>query len=300
MSRTIPSKLEEIPKEYRNPAIHQGRVETFAYQTYDALAYREKNRPLTKKAFVYLPYGYDEMKKYDVFYLMHGGGGNERTYLGEHTDFPRHKFHSYGFKNIIDHAIEDGKIAPLIIVCPTYNNESERDSWSYSLALKLTSLYPQELMNDLLPAVESHYSTYAENVSAGGLEHSRDHRGFGGFSMGSVTTWHVFEQCLAYFRYFIAMSGNCGNGSEQDAAVKRSGLLPKDFFIFTATGTEDFAYDGFKQQIMNMGHYFTDSFHFADTQEEGNLSYREKEGAVHDYDNANQYIYNGLQFFWGT
>ena len=51
---------------------------------------------------------------------------------------------------------------------------------------------------------------------------------------------------------------------------------------------------------MSMGRYFTDSFQFTDTEEGGNLSYREKENAVHDYAYANQYIYNGPQFFWRT
>lgn len=31
----------------------------------------------------------------------------------------------HSFKNVMDHAIEDGKIKPLIIVLPTYNNTSE-------------------------------------------------------------------------------------------------------------------------------------------------------------------------------
>ena len=300
MSRRIPGKLEEIPKGYLRPAAKQGRVEEFSYHTRDAFGYRHSSKDKRKKALVYLPHGYDEAERYDVFYLMHGGGGNEHTYLGNHVPFPKEPFKSYGFKNVIDHAVEDGKIRPLIIVCPTYNNDSERNSFDYSLAIRLTSLYPQELMNDLVPAVESHYSTYAKDVTAEGIKVSRDHRGFGGFSMGSVATWHVFDHCLLYFRYFITMSGNCGDGAEQDAAVKRTGLSKKDFFLFTATGTDDFAYGGFKGQVMNMGKYFTDSFQFADTEEEGNLSYREKEGAVHDYAYANQYIYNGLQFFWGT
>ncbi len=34
--------------------------------------------------------------------------------------------------------------------------------------------------------------------------------------------------------------------------------------------------------------------------ERGNLSYRELEGAVHDYSYANQYIYNALMFFFGS
>ena len=106
-------------------------------------------------------------------------------------------------------------------------------------------------------------------------------------SMGSVAAWHVFDHCLDYFRYFITMSGNCGDGSCQDTAVKRAGLGLTDFFLFTATGTDDFACGGFRQQVMNMGRYFADSFRFADTQEEGNLAYREKKGATHDYAYAN-------------
>lgn len=49
------------------------------------------------------------------------------TYLGDYAEFPKRKFKSYGFKNIVDHAIEDGTIVPLLIVCPTYNNQSDRE-----------------------------------------------------------------------------------------------------------------------------------------------------------------------------
>ena len=58
----------------------------------------------------------------------------------------------------------DGKIEPMIVVCPTYNNESEEDSADYSLALQLTENYHNELVNDLIPAVEGTYSTYAEEL----------------------------------------------------------------------------------------------------------------------------------------
>lgn len=37
--------------------------------------------------------------------------------------------------NVLDYAIEDGKIKPLIIVLPTYNNTSREDSGDYSLAI---------------------------------------------------------------------------------------------------------------------------------------------------------------------
>lgn len=61
--------------------------------------------------------------------------------------------------NVLDHAIEDGKIKPLIDL-PTYNNTSREDSGDYSLAIQLTNQFHNEIVNDLISAVESKYSTY--------------------------------------------------------------------------------------------------------------------------------------------
>lgn len=59
-----------------------------------------------------------------------------------------------------------------------------------------------------MPAVETRYSTYADgDMSPEGLVRSRDHRAFAGFSMGGVNTWHAFQYCLPYFRWFNPMSG---------------------------------------------------------------------------------------------
>ena len=139
----------------------------------------------TKVAWVYLPYGYLQDQQYNIFYLSHGGWSNETTLMG--TD----RNPTY-FKNVIDHAIEDGKMQPMILVFPTYNNTSESDSGDYSLALELTDQFHNELINDLIPAVESKYSTYAKDTILEGLKENLDHRCFGRFSMRSVNT------CLLY------------------------------------------------------------------------------------------------------
>ena len=76
--------------------------------------------------------------------------------------------------------------------------------------MKLTDQFHNELVNDIVPAVESKYSTYAEDVTHEAIVASRDHRGFGGFSMDSVNTWCTFRYALDCFRYFIPMSGNYG------------------------------------------------------------------------------------------
>lgn len=292
LSGTIPEELEYIPAEYKSPSEHPGTLEKLTYQTWESFSYEERTQELTKEAWVYLPYGYSEEQKYNVFYLSHGGWSNETTTMGTDRN-PR------SFKYVIDHAIEEGKIQPLIIVLPTYNNTSGRDSGDYSLALQLTDQFHNELVNDLIPAVENKYSTYAEDTTQEGLKASRDHRGFGGFSMGSVNTWCTFRYALDYFRYFMPMSGSYSTDGEYMAElVKESGHGPNDFFIFAASGTDDFAYSAFKAQIMAMGSVSDGTFRFADNETDGNLSFLDREGYVHDGIASDEYTYNGLRFFW--
>lgn len=292
LSGVVPDELEYIPDEYERPSEYPGTLEKLTYQTWESFSYEEHTQELTKEAWVYLPYGYSEEQQYNVFYLSHGGWSNETTLMGTDKK-PR------SFKYVIDHAIEDGKIQPLIIVLPTYNNTSRNDSGDYSLALELTDQFHNELINDLIPAVESKYSTYAQDTTTEGLAASRDHRGFGGFSMGSVNTWCTFRYGLDYFRYFMPMSGSYTTDSEYLAElVKESGHDWNDFFIFSASGTNDFAYSAFKAQIMAMGNEANETFRFADNEADGNLSFLERDGYSHDAVAMDEYTYNGLRFFW--
>ena len=291
-SGSLPGELAQIPQEYFEEADQQGTLVELEYDTYESMTYEEEEEVLHKRAIVYLPYGYSEETAYNVFYLMHGGWSNETTYPGT-PDRPN------DFKNVLDNAMADGKIEPMIVVCPTYNNESEEDSADYSLALQLTENYHNELVNDLIPAVEGTYSTYAEETSPEGLRASRDHWAFCGFSMGSVATWRTFEYCLDYFRYFMPSSGSLTNDGEVMASmVQDSGHDWDDFFIFAASGTDDFAYSSFKNQIEAMAGESSGTFRYADNEGEGNLYFLEQEGGTHNGEYAMEYFYNGLCWIW--
>jgi len=294
-SSAIPQDLETVPEAYFSPATQQGTLVELHYDTFESKTYEQKTKQLKKQAIVYLPYGYSEDQKYNVFYLMHGGWGNETTTLGT-PDRPS------SLKNVIDNAIADGAFEALIIVCPTYNNESVADSADYTLAFyTLTVNYHNELVNDLIPAVEGAYSTHAKSTAPEDIKASRDHRAFGGFSMGSVTTWHTFTNCLDEFRYFLPMSGAMDSeGNDVDAAVTASGHSPEDFFIYALTGTDDFAYSNFTRQIDRMLGMPSENFVEADLETEGNLALRIKEGYSHDSAAAMEYTYNGLRWFWST
>jgi hypothetical protein len=284
----VPRELEPIPEAFYRVANRQGTLVEFSYKTYESETYTQRSMGLTKRAIVYLPYRYSEENKYNVFYLMHGGWGNETSNLGV-PGRPNL------FKNAIDHAIENNRIKPLVIVCPTYNNTSPQDSANFSLALTLNRNYHNELLNDLIPAVESAFATYAESASPEDLIASRAHRGFGGFSMGSVATWRTFQYGLDYFRYFLPMS--CGtsldDGNIFAAARTRE---ESDYFVWVITGTEDFAYqyDENRVKLMRNSPYFTE----ADNEQDGNFAYRVKEGYSHDGLASMEYAYNGLMWFW--
>jgi enterochelin esterase-like enzyme len=122
--RPIRQELETVPEAYYRAANRQGTLVEFTYETYESMTYEQKSRKLTKRAIVYLPYGYSNENRYNAFYLMHGGWANETSTLGVPG-------RPGGFKNILDNAIADGRIQPLIIICPTYNNTSSDDSGNF-------------------------------------------------------------------------------------------------------------------------------------------------------------------------
>lgn len=82
-----------------------------------------------------------------------------------------------------------------------------------------------------------------------------------------------------------------------ESVVKNSGHDSDDFFIFAASGTDDFAYSGFKSGIDAMAASDSGIFRFADNEAEGNLFYLESDGDHSGYC-AMLYFYNGLCCIW--
>ena len=290
LEKNINKILKEIPSEYLKKCINQGKLVDFYYDTYDSLTYDEKKIKIRKKATVYLPYEYNKNKKYNVYYLMHGGWSNETTQLGSEKN-------PNDFKNVIDNMINNKNISPLIIICPTYNNLNKNDSSSYELSGNyLAPNFYRELINDLMPKVETTYSTYAESGSLIDLEKSRDHRCFAGFSMGSVCTLNVFSHLLNYIKYYQPMSGSI-NPQYLDYAVSNN-KYHKKFFLFAITGTQDFAGNGFKNLINTLLNYTSNNFILADNEDDGNVAFRLKQGYSHDENALREYVYNGLLWFF--
>ena len=285
----VSPEISIVPTEWNSPAERQGRVEAFDYTSGNAV----------KTAYVYLPYGYDDAAetRYNILYFMHGGGGWAAQFYNR----------DYALNDILDHAIESGEIEPLIVVTPTFYPPDDSDT-SVGNAATLVSIFNEEFLNDLMPAVEMHYRTYAAGGQREDLIASRDHRAFGGFSMGSVTTWYQFLTVLDEVRYFLPFSGDCwalgqmsGRNQPEETAAYLANYASNHaygdaFYIYAMTGSDDIAYEAMHGQIEAMRQ--ADAFHFGATPDASNISFGVLDGATHDYDFYRNYIFSALKTIW--
>lgn len=258
-------QYKAAPDYYLNPDSKAGKVVNETYTGING----------TKKLNVYLPYGYDESKKYTVFYLMHGGGENENTIFSNDVKF----------NNMLDHMIENGDIEPMIVVTPTFNGGS----------CSAENVY-DEIKQSIVPFVEGKYSTYAENTTPAGLEASRMHRAFGGFSMGGGAAWNVLINDIDYFGYFMPLSGHCWGGAQAVADAIEGSKYKNSTYILAATGTDDIAYGNLKPQIDSMKKMST--FTYTSDFSKGNLYFLEADGLTHWWGYVRHYVYDALPYFF--
>ncbi len=277
---------------------YRGRIDRVYYTHRDA-----EGKAWEKYANVYLPYGYDPAdteKKYDILYLMHGGSGNADAWLD-----------SCHVKNMLDCSFHEKLAEPFIVVFPSYYKDvaGEIDLTRMEGERQMVRDFASEAANELFPAVESRVRSWAASVDDEGLRASRAHRAFGGFSMGSVTTWFEFLINLPYISAFLPLSGDCwaaeilgGSARPGETAdiLERAAAAALadgyDFRIFAATGSEDPASGNMAQQIEEMKH--RKSFDFSEDPARGNFHYEIAEGAVHSYECVFNYVYSYLPYIF--
>src|SRR5262245_59326313 len=130
----------------------------------EMISYESKSVGTTRKMQVYTPPGYSKDKKYPVLYLLHGIGGDE-------TEWQR-----FAKPNVLlDNLLAEGKITPMIVVMPNgraqKNDRAEGDVFRSAPAF---AAFEQDLLKDVIPAVEARYSVKAD----------RESRAIAGLSMG--------------------------------------------------------------------------------------------------------------------
>ena len=110
--------IKKIPMKakYTEAVDEHGTVEVLTYTThvYSLEETTGKEILVEKQLYVYLPYGYDPAKTYNVLYTMHGAGEDERYWLSEERM-------GKGTLAMLDRMFSRGEAEPTIIVTPTTN-----------------------------------------------------------------------------------------------------------------------------------------------------------------------------------
>lgn len=280
-----------VPEKYLRPATHGGSVEVLKYEAKDRL----NGGIVRKEAFIYLPYGYagNPKRRYDILYLMHGWGGH----AGEYFDIE-----GGSIKTMFDNMMENVDMARTIVVSPSfYHSGSSRD---FGDSVKALREFHREFLEELMPAVEGKYRTYAMTPTKEAFAASRDHRAFGGFSLGSITTWFEFCHNADYIRYFLPMSGSCwyyggyGDYHPRETCdffvklIRERKLDSSGYFVYAATGTQDAVRDQVDIQMKEMLKRRKDF-------PRENVVYHMKKGGRHDFKAVREYLYNALPLFFG-
>lgn len=221
--------VDTIPPEYLLARTDEfGTIETISYPTKD---YFGDGAEITKQAIVYKPYGYDENKQYNVLYLMHGIGGTEYEWglLRDNSQV----------RVIMDNLIYNGEIEPFIIVTP--NGRSSVNFADASSDYNSFYLFGQELRNDLIPYIESNYSTYNNYDENQDLNKDRDHRAMAGLSMGGMQTINIgLCESLDIISYFGAFSAAPTSNTSSTIAEMLKEFPDYDInFFYNICGTDD-------------------------------------------------------------
>ncbi|WP_291125886.1 alpha/beta hydrolase-fold protein [Flavobacterium sp. UBA6031] len=172
--------------------------------------YDSKTLSTRREMLVYTPPGYSPDKKYPVIYLLHGlnSGAGQWPYW-VHADY------------VIDNLIAEGKIKPVIMVFPNCNtnvtvtnpkpDEQEDRKGGYK---GYGISFENDLLKDIIPYVESHYSVYTD----------RKHRTLAGLSMGGGQSLNIG---LSHINTFAFVGGfSSAPNTNEFGGLSETKLLP--------------------------------------------------------------------------
>jgi len=207
--------IPPAPKGFdaKRDGIAHGKIETVEYES--------KVSGGNRRMVIYTPPGYSDPKKYPVLYLLHGIGGDENEWKrGGAPDI------------ILDNLYADKKLVPMIVVMPNGRSTGEpagKGGGKNANAFQLFAAFEHNLLKDVIPYVDSHYSTNAD----------REHRALAGLSMGGGQSLNFGLNNLDTFAWVGGFS-SAPNTKPPATLIKDHGEAAKKLrLLYVACGDKD-------------------------------------------------------------
>jgi enterochelin esterase-like enzyme len=197
LARSVAIAADDVlPSDFdKERDVPHGKVTTEKYQS-KALGFE-------RKMTVYTTPGYDSHKKYPVLYLLHGAGDDETGWIQK------------GAANVImDNLYAEHKAVPMIVVMPYgFTNKPGEPTRNPNATpeerRKAASKFEEDLLGDVIPFIESHYSVLAD----------QKHRALAGLSMGGGQTTRIgptHPETFAWLGVFSAGIRRPTDGRDND------------------------------------------------------------------------------------
>ena len=220
--------------------------EGVSYGTVEHITYQSVTTGLERGANVLFPADYSTDKKYAVLYFLHGIFGDENCLIYDENN---------KIKEIAANLVAQGRTKDMIVVFPNMYAKTDPDQQP---AFNAEAVLPydnfiNDLVNDLIPLIESKYSVHSD----------RKNRAILGFSMGGRETLFIGLSRPDLFGYIGAvapapglvpgkdrMMEHVGQMQEADVKYDEEDILPE--LLLICCGTKDGVVGKFPESYHNI------------------------------------------------
>lgn len=196
-----------------NSGIAHGRVSTVTYYSTTV--------GVNRQTLIYTPPDYSEEKKYNVLYLLHGIGGDEREWYSNGNP-----------QNILDNLYAENKLAPMIVVLPNGRamvNDDAGGNMFDPAKVAAFETFEFDLINDLIPFIESNYPVLI----------GKNHRAIAGLSMGGGQSLNFGLGHLETFAWVGSFSAAPNTKSPSALVPDPSAAIDSLKQLWISCGTND-------------------------------------------------------------
>ena len=216
------------------------KVNKVPHGTVRRMWYNSPTLGMDRRLTVYTPAGYENGKKrYPVFYLLHGAGGDEEAWIALGRT-----------SQILDNLIAQGKAEPMIVVMTNGNAWQDAAPGESPKGFTVPSMSPKERASapeggfelsfpEIVKFVEKNFRTLPD----------KKHRAIAGLSMGGFHSCSISKYYPDMFDYVGLFSGTASRNDKSTCPVYtdfegklKTQFAKKPALYFIACGNRDFVF----------------------------------------------------------